>query len=123
MTTLVPPSGADRHGASMPLAATFLPRPPLAQEAMQGSGFAPWNRFKLGSFEVTTLLAGTRASDKPQETFGTNASPEDFATAFRRELHPGRHDAELLHPDRGEHRVRDRACSTPAFPPKAPLPR
>ena len=46
---------------------------------MQGSGFAPWNRFKLGSFEVTTLLAGTRAGDKPQETFGPNATPEDFA--------------------------------------------
>jgi hypothetical protein len=62
-------------GATMPLAATFLPGIARATEPMQGSGFAPWNRFKLGSFEVTTLLAGTRASDKPQETFGTNASP------------------------------------------------
>ncbi len=66
-------------GIALPLAATFLPRAALAQEAMQGSGFAPWNRFKLGGFEVTTLLAGTRAGDKPQETFGTNATPEDFA--------------------------------------------
>jgi glyoxylase-like metal-dependent hydrolase (beta-lactamase superfamily II) len=66
-------------GATMPLAATFLPGLARAQETMQGSGFSPWSRFKLGSFEVTTLLAGTRASDKPQETFGTNASPEDFA--------------------------------------------
>jgi glyoxylase-like metal-dependent hydrolase (beta-lactamase superfamily II) len=66
-------------GATMPLAAAFLPGRALAQETMQGSGFAPWNRFKLGSFEVTTLLAGTRAGDKPQETFGTNASAEDFA--------------------------------------------
>lgn len=66
-------------GATMPLAAAFLPGQARAQETMQGSGFAPWNRFKLGSFEVTTLLAGTRAGDKPQETFGTNASPEDFA--------------------------------------------
>ena len=66
-------------GIALPLAATFLPRAAFAQEAMQGSGFAPWNRFKLGGFEVTTLLAGTRAGDKPQETFGTNASPEDFA--------------------------------------------
>ena len=65
-------------GATMPLAAT-LPAPVFAKAEMQGSGFAPWNRFKLGAFEVTTLLAGTRASDKPQETFGTNASPEDFA--------------------------------------------
>jgi glyoxylase-like metal-dependent hydrolase (beta-lactamase superfamily II) len=65
-------------GATLPLAAT-LPLPVFAKAEMQGSGFAPWNRFKLGSFEVTTLLAGTRAGDKPQETFGTNASPEDFA--------------------------------------------
>jgi glyoxylase-like metal-dependent hydrolase (beta-lactamase superfamily II) len=66
-------------GIAMPLAASFLPRPALANAPLQGSGFAPWNRFKLGAFEVTTLLAGTRAGDKPQETFGTNASPEDFA--------------------------------------------
>ena len=66
-------------GATMPLAASFLARPAIAQETMLGSGFAPWNRFKLGGFEVTTLLAGTRALETPQETFGTNASPEDFA--------------------------------------------
>lgn len=64
-------------------AAAFLPRAVLAETAapaMQGAGFAPWNRFKLGSFEVTTLLAATRTSnDPPQETFGMNASPEEFA--------------------------------------------
>lgn len=65
-------------GATMPLAAT-LPAPVLAKSEMQGAGFAPFHRFKLGAFEVTTLLAGTRAGDKPQETFGTNAAPEDFA--------------------------------------------
>lgn len=66
-------------GIAMPLAASFLPRPAQANAPLLGSGFAPWNRFKLGTFEVTTLLAGTRAGDKPQETFGTNASAEDFA--------------------------------------------
>ncbi len=66
-------------GVAMPLAAAFASRPALANAPLQGSGFAPWNRFKLGAFEVTTLLAGTRAGDKPQETFGTNATPEDFA--------------------------------------------
>jgi glyoxylase-like metal-dependent hydrolase (beta-lactamase superfamily II) len=65
--------------AALPLAAALLPQSARAQVAMQGSGFAPWNRFKLGSFEVTTLLAGTRAGDKPQETFGMNATPEEFA--------------------------------------------
>jgi glyoxylase-like metal-dependent hydrolase (beta-lactamase superfamily II) len=66
-------------GIAMPVAAAFASQPALANAPLQGSGFAPWNRFKLGSFEVTTLLAGTRAGDKPQETFGTNAAPEDFA--------------------------------------------
>ena len=65
--------------AALPFAAALRPRPADAQIALQGSGFAPWNRFRLGSFEVTTLLAGSRAGDKPQETFGTNASAEEFA--------------------------------------------
>jgi glyoxylase-like metal-dependent hydrolase (beta-lactamase superfamily II) len=65
-------------GAALPLAAA-LPLPAIAKAELQGAGFAPFHRFKLGAFEVTTLLAGTRAGDKPQETFGTNASPEDFA--------------------------------------------
>lgn len=30
---------------------------------------------------MTTLLAGTRTGDKPQETFGMTATPEDFAAA------------------------------------------
>ena len=66
-------------GAALPFVATLLPRPAEAQIAMQGPGFAPYHRFTLGSFEVTTLLVGSRAMDNPQETFGTNASPEDFA--------------------------------------------
>nr|WP_136645377.1 MBL fold metallo-hydrolase [Tabrizicola sp. YIM 78059] len=66
-------------GATLPLAATFMPRAVQAQAPMQGAGFAPWNRFRLGSFEVTTLSAGSRLLDNPQETFGTNANPEDFA--------------------------------------------
>lgn len=65
--------------AALPFASTLLPHQANAQAAMQGAGFAPYNRFTLGSFEVTTLLAGTRAGDKPQETFGINASPEEFA--------------------------------------------
>ncbi len=65
--------------AALPMATTMMPHAAFARADMLGSGFAPWNRFKLGGFEVTTLLAGTRASDKPQETFGTNATPDDFA--------------------------------------------
>jgi glyoxylase-like metal-dependent hydrolase (beta-lactamase superfamily II) len=64
--------------AAAPLAAT-LPRAALAQVAPQGIGLAQFNRFRIGAFEVTTLLAGTRTGDKPQETFGTNVTPEEFA--------------------------------------------
>lgn len=68
--------------AALPFAAPALlrARPALAEApAMAGPGFAPYHRMKLGGFEVTTLLAGSRAGDKPQETFGLNASAEDFA--------------------------------------------
>lgn len=67
--------------ASLPLAPALLSAPALAAAPLQGAAFAPFHRFKLGAFEVTALLAGTRSSDKPQETFGTNATPEEFAAA------------------------------------------
>ena len=65
--------------AALPFAAQIFPDSAHARAEMLGSGFAPYNRFKLGSFEVTTLLAGTVPADKSQETFGLNASPEEFA--------------------------------------------
>jgi glyoxylase-like metal-dependent hydrolase (beta-lactamase superfamily II) len=65
--------------AALPLTAPLMSSPALARTEMLGPGFASWNRFRLGAFEVTTLLAGTGTRDKPQETFGTNASPEEFA--------------------------------------------
>ncbi|SMD20227.1 MBL fold metallo-hydrolase [Rhizobium sp. RU36D] len=34
------------------------------------------HRFKVGGFEVLVIKDGARASDKPQETFGTNQTPE-----------------------------------------------
>ncbi|MBW8300719.1 MAG: MBL fold metallo-hydrolase [Hydrogenophaga sp.] len=34
------------------------------------------HRFKLGGFRVVVVKDGARASDKPQETFGTNQTPE-----------------------------------------------
>lgn len=46
-----------------------------------GKTNAPYAHFKLGDFVVTTLLVGSRAADKPQETFGMNVSPEEFAAA------------------------------------------
>ena len=66
--------------AALPLAPTLAAFPAAAALPLQGPAQgAAFNRFRLGAFEVTVLLAGTRVSDKPQETFGLNASPEDFA--------------------------------------------
>jgi glyoxylase-like metal-dependent hydrolase (beta-lactamase superfamily II) len=36
------------------------------------------SRFKLGSMEITTLLAGTDVRPDPGKIFGTNVSPEEF---------------------------------------------
>lgn len=78
MTTLT-----RRHAllsaAALPFAAGLTASPALAKAEPQGVSVPLHNRFKLGAFEVTTLLAGTRTGENPQETFGTNASPEDFA--------------------------------------------
>ncbi len=52
-----------------------------ASAPMLGVGGSPFNRLKVGGFEVTTLLAGTRAVPDPQTIFGMNVSPEDFAAA------------------------------------------
>jgi len=55
---------------------------------MKGAGFAPYNRFKLGDFEVTTLLAGTRTVPEPQTIFGLNATPEEFTAASEAAMIP-----------------------------------
>ncbi len=78
--------------AALPLAASFAGTAGAAAP-MMGAGFAPWNRFKIGTFEVTTLLAGTRTVENPQEIFGLNASAEDFAAAA---------DAALIPADRAQ---------------------
>ncbi len=65
--------------AALPLAPALAARPAFARAEIQGGSLPLFHRFALGTFEVTALLAGTRTTDKPQETFGLNASPEDFA--------------------------------------------
>lgn len=65
--------------AALPLAPVLGAGPALARAEMLGGSQPLFHRFRLGAFEVTALLAGTRTTDKPQETFGLNASPEDFA--------------------------------------------
>jgi len=63
--------------AAMPFAGAFS-SPVLAGAPMLGAGSARFNRVMLGEFEVTTILAGSRRVDNPQNIFGTNVSPEEF---------------------------------------------
>ncbi len=63
--------------AALPLAAAATAS--RAAAPMMGAGSAPYNRFKLGDFEVTTILAGSRAVPDPQQIFGMNVSPKEFA--------------------------------------------
>ncbi|MFY0682890.1 MAG: MBL fold metallo-hydrolase [Thalassovita sp.] len=66
--------------AALPLAALSA-SPVLAAADMLGTATATFNRFQLGDFEVTTLLAGTRAVQEPQKIFGMNVTPEEFNAA------------------------------------------
>ena len=66
--------------AALPFAAASV-SPAFAAAEMLGASTAKFNRVKLGSFEVTSLLAGTRTVPEPQSIFGMNATPEEFAEA------------------------------------------
>ncbi|SFJ91784.1 MBL fold metallo-hydrolase [Celeribacter neptunius] len=66
--------------AALPIASS-LPFAARAEAPMLGQGFAPYRRFQLGAFEVTTLLAGNRTVPDPHTIFGLNASDEEFAAA------------------------------------------
>lgn len=69
--------------AALPLAATLpLTNSGLANAAAHSTGKtnAAYSHYKVGDFIVTTLLAGSRPSDKPQETFGMNVEPDEFAS-------------------------------------------
>lgn len=66
--------------AALPLAAAST-SPAFAAAEMMGAATARFNRIKIGAFEVTSLLAGTRTVPEPQSIFGLNATPDDFAAA------------------------------------------
>lgn len=59
-----------------------------AAAPLQGPSQRLSHRFKLGGFEVTSLLAGTRTTPDPQGTFGTNVSKEDFAAVSQANFIP-----------------------------------
>lgn len=64
--------------AALPLASA-LPFDARADAPMMGAALAPYRRFQLGGFEITTLLAGNRTVPDPHNIFGLNASDADFA--------------------------------------------
>lgn len=65
--------------AALPLVAGASPA--LAAADMLGVGGTRFRRMKLGAFEVTTLLAGTRAVEDPKKIFGLNVDDGTFAAA------------------------------------------
>jgi glyoxylase-like metal-dependent hydrolase (beta-lactamase superfamily II) len=82
MTPLMTRRSALIAAASLPFAPALLSTAARAEApAMLGSATPVFNRFKLGGFEVTTLLAGTRPVENPHGTFGLNASDAEFEQA------------------------------------------
>ena len=65
-------------GAALPLSGT-LASSAYAKADMMGASTAIHSRFSLGSFEVTTLLAGSTPRDEVQGIFGMNVSADEFA--------------------------------------------
>jgi glyoxylase-like metal-dependent hydrolase (beta-lactamase superfamily II) len=66
--------------AALPIAAATT-RPANASADMMGVAPTPFKRVKLGNFEVTTLLAGTRPVPDPHKIFGLNVDAETFEAA------------------------------------------
>jgi glyoxylase-like metal-dependent hydrolase (beta-lactamase superfamily II) len=62
--------------AALPLAAAGTTL--RASAPMAGAGSAPFQRVKLGEFEVTTILAGSRAVPDPHAIFGMNVDDDTF---------------------------------------------
>ncbi|WP_371054989.1 MBL fold metallo-hydrolase [Rhodosalinus sp. K401] len=68
--------------AALPLA-TASAGPARASAPMMGEDLPAFNRVRLGEFDVTTILAGTRAVPEPQGIFGMNVSADRFAEVSR----------------------------------------
>lgn len=52
-----------------------------AAAPMMGAQMSPFQRLKVGEFDVTTLLAGTRAVEGPHNIFGLNVDDAAFSAA------------------------------------------
>ncbi|MEM8773960.1 MAG: MBL fold metallo-hydrolase [Pseudomonadota bacterium] len=62
--------------------------PAWAAAPMLGAATPKFNRFKLGAFEVTNLLVGTRTVENPHNIFGLNVSDQEFEAASKAALIP-----------------------------------
>ncbi|MCA1297811.1 MBL fold metallo-hydrolase [Stappia indica] len=71
-------AGAAGLGLAAPALMSMTPRA-KAEAPMLGAAAPRFNRFKLGDFEVTTLLDAARAMDGPHPIFGTDQQPETVA--------------------------------------------
>lgn len=67
-------------GAALPFALSAASAAKAAAP-MMGAAMSPFQRLKVGGFEATTLLAGTRAVEGPHNIFGLNVDAETFAAA------------------------------------------
>jgi glyoxylase-like metal-dependent hydrolase (beta-lactamase superfamily II) len=65
--------------AALPLAAAAASTA-RAAAPLVGAGMSPFQRVKLGGFDVTTVLAGTRAVEGPHNIFGLNVDADTFGT-------------------------------------------
>ncbi|MFN3938178.1 MAG: MBL fold metallo-hydrolase [Gemmobacter sp.] len=76
--------------AALPVSAGLLAtaRPAAAVPERAGPATAPFHRIRLGGFDVTTLLAGTRTVPDLQTIFGLNVGAEDFAAAAEAAMIP-----------------------------------
>jgi len=65
--------------AALPLAGSLLTSTPsLAAAPMQSGNGTPFARYKVGAFEVNTLLDGAATREDPQNIFGLNVSADEF---------------------------------------------
>jgi len=62
--------------ASLPLTTSLAAH---AAAPLLGASEHIFSRFKMGDFEVTTLLVARTTRKEPQGTFGMNVTPEEFA--------------------------------------------
>jgi glyoxylase-like metal-dependent hydrolase (beta-lactamase superfamily II) len=77
MTQKITRRAALAGAAALPLSSA-LATTAKASAPMMGAGNAPYMRVTLGGFDVTTLLAGSRAVPDPQAIFGMNVPADEF---------------------------------------------